>query len=351
VQAYASGGQNAAFAASQARFTTMVAWLGDEQHSGMTHAQVEERLHTDGLALLRQLFQDSLDLRAGREPRLYESEKNHAHRPWYSQHPPHVIVREDLLLPPVARFFKNRIFGSTRKILLEDSTPAGPVDPQLDARRAAVQAELADLQRRQNNLMQELERFTPSGDPDLDDAWRGSIQARFAANAAEQRTKNRLLTDLTREQQQTAPPDISLIDALPLGAIDITLLPEEQQRRLYDAFHLEVRYDLPEHAVILRATIDAETAPALLDTIDSQTRPPTTPIAATAQSLSSPEPLSPVPRQAGWDALRFLPGIRTCATGRTEGFHLRPDASSRCHAALCRRTGCPGSRWPSRPSC
>src|SRR6266508_6483985 len=50
----------------------MVAWLGDEQHAGMTHAQVEERLHTDGLALLRQLFQDSLDLRASREPRLYE---------------------------------------------------------------------------------------------------------------------------------------------------------------------------------------------------------------------------------------------------------------------------------------
>ena len=72
MQAYASGGQNAAFAASQARFTTMVAWLGDEQHPGMTHAQVEERLHTDGLALLRQLFQDSLDLRASREPRLYE---------------------------------------------------------------------------------------------------------------------------------------------------------------------------------------------------------------------------------------------------------------------------------------
>ena len=50
----------------------MVAWLGDDHNAGMTHAQVEERLHTDGLALLRQLFQDSLDLRASREPRLHE---------------------------------------------------------------------------------------------------------------------------------------------------------------------------------------------------------------------------------------------------------------------------------------
>src|SRR5437773_1393028 len=48
----------------------MVAWLGDEHHAGMTHAQVEERLHTDGLALLRQLYQDRLDLRASQERRL-----------------------------------------------------------------------------------------------------------------------------------------------------------------------------------------------------------------------------------------------------------------------------------------
>ena len=72
MQAYASCGQDAAFATSQTRFTTMVAWLGDEHNAGMTHAQVEERLHIEGLALLRQLFQDSLDLRASREPRLYE---------------------------------------------------------------------------------------------------------------------------------------------------------------------------------------------------------------------------------------------------------------------------------------
>jgi hypothetical protein len=36
----------------------------------MTHADLEERLHTDGLTLLRQLLQDGLDLRAGRERRV-----------------------------------------------------------------------------------------------------------------------------------------------------------------------------------------------------------------------------------------------------------------------------------------
>jgi hypothetical protein len=231
-------------------------------------------------------------------------ENNHGHLPWYDQHPPHVLVREDLLLPPVAQFFKKRIFGTARKTLLEDTLPEHRADEELEARRRAVQAELADLQRRQDNLMRELERFTSSGDPDFDDSWRNGLQARFAANAVDQRAKNHLLAELTQQQQDSAPPDISLIDALPLKAIDITLLPEQQQRRLYDAFHLELHYDLPQHALILRVTIDAETAPALLGTIDNETDPPVT--APAGDPVGHP----PQPPAPGWDALRSLPGAR-----------------------------------------
>jgi hypothetical protein len=67
---YASAGGQAAFTASYTVFDGLVAWLGGDQSAGMTHAQVEERLHTEGLGLLRQLLQDSLDLRAVREQRL-----------------------------------------------------------------------------------------------------------------------------------------------------------------------------------------------------------------------------------------------------------------------------------------
>jgi hypothetical protein len=47
----------------------MMDFLSGEQAAGMTHAELEERLHTDGMRLLCQLFQDSLDLRASREER------------------------------------------------------------------------------------------------------------------------------------------------------------------------------------------------------------------------------------------------------------------------------------------
>jgi len=46
----------------------------------MTHAELEERLHTDGLALLRQLLQDSLDLRAVWEERLADVVDVEGHR-------------------------------------------------------------------------------------------------------------------------------------------------------------------------------------------------------------------------------------------------------------------------------
>jgi hypothetical protein len=72
MQAYASETAEAAFAASSTRFDGLVAWLTGDQAAGMTHGELEERLHTEGLALLRQLLQDSLDLRAVREQRLVE---------------------------------------------------------------------------------------------------------------------------------------------------------------------------------------------------------------------------------------------------------------------------------------
>ena len=71
MQAYAAGTRDTAYTASQTRFDTIVDWLSSPAATTtMTHAQLEERLHTDGLQLLAQLLQDSLDLRASREQRL-----------------------------------------------------------------------------------------------------------------------------------------------------------------------------------------------------------------------------------------------------------------------------------------
>jgi hypothetical protein len=77
---YASEAAKAAFAASYTRFDGLVAWLAGDQSAGMTHGELEERLHTEGLSLLRQLLQDSLDLRAVREQRRVEVLDADGHR-------------------------------------------------------------------------------------------------------------------------------------------------------------------------------------------------------------------------------------------------------------------------------
>lgn len=164
------------------------------------------------------------------------------------------------------RFFTERVLGPHRKTLLAATLPTLTAEPDLDDRRKALHTQLAQLQRGQTNLLRELENAQPTGDADLDTAWRTGIQARFAENVAEARTKTQQLEELTRRQQQAAPPNTGLLDTLPVTSVDVTRLPDEQQRQLYDAFHLEVRYHPPTNTVTPRVTINAETAPALADT-------------------------------------------------------------------------------------
>lgn len=57
------------FAASRAHFEQMVGFL-DGGAAALDHGELEDRLQSDGRELLRLLFQDHLDLRAVREPRV-----------------------------------------------------------------------------------------------------------------------------------------------------------------------------------------------------------------------------------------------------------------------------------------
>ena len=61
-----------AFARGRAQFDHVVGFLGGEGAAGLTHAELEAELGARGRELLRQLYQDHLDLRAEREVRLPE---------------------------------------------------------------------------------------------------------------------------------------------------------------------------------------------------------------------------------------------------------------------------------------
>src|SRR5262245_29741962 len=63
---------DASFTASREHFDALVAFLGGQASSELTHAQLEERLAVAGRELTRLLLQDHVDVRAAREERLDE---------------------------------------------------------------------------------------------------------------------------------------------------------------------------------------------------------------------------------------------------------------------------------------
>jgi hypothetical protein len=68
------------FCASRQRFDSIVGFLDDVGAASLSHADMEQRLSVEGRDLLRQLYQDHLDLRAEREPRLAVVDANGAAR-------------------------------------------------------------------------------------------------------------------------------------------------------------------------------------------------------------------------------------------------------------------------------
>jgi hypothetical protein len=72
VQQYAPVVGDGQFDASYTLFGKLVGWLAGDSSVGLTHAEVEERIHTEGIPVLRQLMQDHFDLQAGREQHLDE---------------------------------------------------------------------------------------------------------------------------------------------------------------------------------------------------------------------------------------------------------------------------------------
>ena len=65
-------GLDKAFAESRKRFGELEDWMASEEAAGLQHGELEEQLDVRGRELLRQLFQDRLDLTSAREERRHE---------------------------------------------------------------------------------------------------------------------------------------------------------------------------------------------------------------------------------------------------------------------------------------
>lgn len=182
---------------------------------------------------------------------------------WFDAHPPHVTVREDKIIPVLDDFFERRIFGERRADLLARSDGSPNRTEDIAARAAGLAEEIASLQRRQHNLLAELEQFEPSGDGDFDRAWRSGVQAQFRTMLIALKTKQDLLAELTQERQKQAKINFALLEVVPQAAVAVSRLTEKRRRRLFDTLHLELRYNHLTSELDIQVTIVASTLNAL----------------------------------------------------------------------------------------
>jgi len=206
--------------------------------------------------------------RCQRDPR------QHSGEPWYGVHPKAVYVREDRLNQIVLDFFTDRVFGPHRRAHLDADLRHTPTSSAVDddeVRRKDLDRMIADLQRRQDRLIQELEN-TLDDPTDTDDdggealrrEFRAGIQRRFTDLAGQRRKledERRRLHH--RPTTSGGRQDPALIDALPILRANLATAPEDLQRELCDAYRLQVRYDQARTEVTVTVTLTADALPTL----------------------------------------------------------------------------------------
>ncbi|MFC9432975.1 hypothetical protein [Nocardia sp. NPDC057030] len=112
--------------------------------------------------------------------------------------------------------------------------------------------QIADVEARMKRLVRNLELLD---DPDPDFA--ADINQRRAELNDERAELRGNLAAVDAEVVEI--PNVNLIDALPIGYVDIEALPYELARQLFEAFRLEVRYNKIHHCAKYRVTLTGHT--------------------------------------------------------------------------------------------
>ena len=66
-----------------------------------------------------------------------------------------------------------------------------------------------------------------------------------------------------------------LIDALPVGTVEVDQLPENLARKMFEALRLEIRYNKITNRAVFRVTLSGPTVSATRDTVSDAVRMPT----------------------------------------------------------------------------
>lgn len=171
-------------------------------------------------------------------------------------HPQSIWVREDTLLKGVTDFFENDVLGPQRRERLSTIVSEADQRAAADHQTAieVIRRSIADITARRARLVNSLELLD-----DPDPGFVRDVQIRAAELNADREAKTTKLAELEAARPPRQCPD--LLTHLPSGRIGLADLPEPLLRSLFDAFRLEMRYDLETNTVHAQVTLTRETLP------------------------------------------------------------------------------------------
>jgi site-specific DNA recombinase len=187
----------------------------------------------------------------------------------HPDHPGSIWVREDGLLDGLHQLLDERVFGPDRRELLAAELGHETTQRRDDhaARRAALERAIAQIGERQDRLIATLETRD-----DATGALFDRVRDRMDTLERERTAKVAALRELDQAAEPASDP--GLLDALPTTTIDWTDVPAEFQRDLFDALHVQIRYDRTTNTAHGQVTLVGDTGNRVPDAISAETKEP-----------------------------------------------------------------------------
>lgn len=163
-------------------------------------------------------------------------------------------VRESNLLDGLTAFLAAQVFGPYRHQLLDANLKI--IDEKVQRERhekiTALRRSTADTDTKSKRLVRSLELAE-----EVDQAFIRDINERRAELRTQKEALQQQLDEI--EDQVQRAPNPTLLDYLPITPIDLTELPDELSRRLFEALRLEIHYNYNTRTATCRVTLLGDT--------------------------------------------------------------------------------------------
>ena len=190
--------------------------------------------------------------------RCWPTNNNRGRPDKYAGHPRTVYVREEAISAVVEQAFSEFLFHPHRRDLLTSDINRAEQQARQDRadRRVRLQRRIADLARRQDNVLRQAEGG------DQNDPFARGLREHYNEMEAERRLVLDEIAALdTHDDAQPRPlnnADLDMLDALPDLAVNFDRAPEDLQQRLFELTKLRVEIHYPTHEATLVITLPRE---------------------------------------------------------------------------------------------